>query len=160
MIEIAWVYMVFEGDEGVITQEFDSLVQLPEGLKIPEQVKRITGIDDKDLEGQPYFYPQISNMFVKDYATADYAVAHNFSYDYRIVKMEMERAGSHLPDITHPFCTVEATEHLEGYRLTLAQVYEKMIGSPLPNAHRALDDVKATAMVFGELIKQGMVPRR
>ena len=160
VIEIAWVHMLVEGRESIIVEEFDSLIQLPEGLKIPDQVKRITGIDDKDLEGQPFFHPDVAEKFVHSWVQADYVVAHNFSYDYRIVNMELQRHGGHLPDSSVPFCTVEATEHLEGFRLTLTQLYEKIIGSPMPNAHRALDDVKATAAVFGELNKQGLVPRR
>lgn len=123
------------------------------GVPIPEESVKITGITDEMVKDAPTFgefLPQVLVFF----NSIDRIVAHNLSYDRAIINFELDRLRSSLifPD---GICTVEATEHLKGFRLSLSALYELLFNEVLAGAHRAENDVRATLRCYKELIKRG-----
>jgi DNA polymerase III epsilon subunit-like protein len=107
------------------------------------EITRITGLTDEDLKGKPTFaklFPEIKKTFAK----ADAVLAHNASFDLGMVNNDTLRA------IQKPFpwpeiclCTVQEYKHLFGFNPSLKVLYERILGKPLAQTHRAMDDVNA-----------------
>jgi len=125
------------------------------GIPISEEVTRITGIKSEDVKGKPRF-ASAAEEIKKIIEKHDEVVAHNLSYDKTVIDFEMRRCGLEVewPILT---CTVEATEHLKGFRLNLNALHEHLFGEGFENAHRAETDVRALADCFRELRYSGMI---
>lgn len=124
-------------------------------VKLSDDVKRITNINDEMLADAPPFAAHAQE--IKDIIEKhDEVVAHNLSYDMGVVDFEMRRAGlSIIWPI--PTCTVEGTEHLKGFRLNLSALHELLFGEKFEGAHRAENDVMALANCFRQLRSIGEI---
>ena len=137
-IELAAVAVDFDGEI------VDQYVQLFDpGQPLEPIITKITGITDEVLKDQPRFadkLPEIRKFF--DRAAA--CVAHNLPFDTTIIELEVERAGG-KPFIWPPIqiCTVQENAERWGRRPKLVELYEEVMGRPLAQTHRALDDVEA-----------------
>ena len=137
-------------DEWQTVGEFESFIN--PGIKISEEVNRITGIDDSMVKGAP----RMAGVWgdVRDFfEPADMVVAHNLSYDMGVMEFERQRIDPEglFPWPKRKLCTVEATEHLKGYRLSLTSLHEHLFGCGFPEAHRARNDVNALELCFKKL---------
>lgn len=116
---------------------------------------RATGKKDSDFVSYPKFSENAQR--IKDYIeSSDVVVAHNAMYDVNILNFEFARIGQTIkwPKI---ICTVEKTEHLFGYRLSLTALHEYLFGEGFGNAHEADSDVKALGRCYIELVKRGEI---
>lgn len=140
-------------ETGEIIDELDQLFSVP--VAITPEITRITGITEADLKGQPTiaeFCPKIVDFFGR----ANRVVAHNLAFDIQMVEIEMQRYGY---EVAWPekLCTVEMTEHLDGFRLSLTALHEKLFGEIFKGSHRAREDVNAMKRCYLELIKRGEI---
>lgn len=140
---------------GKIESELDFLIKPPQ--PISDEITKITGITNERLVNESPFAQhgaQIKNAI----ENAPLVIAHNASFDREMIDIEFERLGSELkikwPSI---LCTVEATVHLTGYRLTLSALHEHLFGVPFAGAHRAKHDVQALLKCCVELYKRGEI---
>jgi DNA polymerase III epsilon subunit-like protein len=143
-------HILDEDDQVIETLEF--LCKPP--VKISEEVTKITGFvaaDVADAKPFKFYAEQVAGIIGR----ADSVVAHNLSYDWAVINIEMDR-------IKHPvnwplirICTVEETEHLKGYRLGLSALHEHLFGETFTGAHRAKVDTLALTRCFSELRRQG-----
>lgn len=143
-------------DDGTVEKELHFLCN-PE-MKIPKEITNITGIDDSMVSGAPKFRDMLDQLqdFFFD---ADAAVGHNLTYDLSVLNFELQRANI-KPDLFYPevlICTVEATEHFKGYRLSLTELHEYLFKANFTGAHRAKADVQATARCYVELLNRGVI---
>ena len=140
MIEI---YAMQVKDDGTLVRELDTLIKPP--IPIPlELTKHVHGISDFDVKDAPAFvdiYKQLINVFFGSHT----AVAHNLSFDLKIIINELKRIGKEYAFPYPPinFCTVEQSMHLKGYRLKNSELYMLATGKEMENAHRAKPDVLA-----------------
>ncbi len=117
---------------------------------IPEHITRLTGISQRDCQGQPIMEQALPEIldFIGDLPL----VAHNAPFDTSFLQAAFERAA--LPPLSNPvFDTVLLScillPCLKNHRLnTLAEFY----GVPLERAHRALEDARATGEIFLRLL--------
>lgn len=134
-----------------IIEELNTLVK-PNG-PIPDEIAKKTGITNEMVKDAPPFssvMPKIKTIISK----APLVVAHNFSFDKDMIEIELQRNNE---NITWPrcICTVEATIHITGFRLSLTALHEKLFGEPFKGAHRAKADVLALVRCTAELFKRG-----
>ena len=126
-----------------LLDQFSSLVN-PE-KKIDNFVEKLTGINSKTLKNAPKFY-NIAKRII-DITDNCVLVAHNASFDYRILKTEFRRLGYNFNKKT--LCTVNLSKKLipnkKSYNL---EKLTKSLGIPLKRNHRALDDAIATFKLF------------
>jgi DNA polymerase-3 subunit alpha len=138
------------------------------GFKINEEVTtKITGITHDMLKGQPLFshYAQDVYQFFRgpedEFGKASIAgvVGHNVTFDISMLNYEFARINlpNWLDKGVRQICTVENTEHVKGYRLNLASLYEYLFKESFAGAHRAMIDTKATLRIFCELMKRGWI---
>jgi DNA polymerase-3 subunit epsilon len=143
------LFMLKTDEKGKELERFHSLFSV--NMKLPEKIKKITGISDEDLKEQPVFFEKIEqiDLFLKD---ADFIIAHNINFDIKMLEIEYFRAAFDF-DLTgiKKICTVEQTEHLKGYRLKLNDLYHYLFDQNFKGAHRAQEDVIALAQCFFEL---------
>lgn len=134
--------------------DFDLLMSI--GRPMNEKAGSITGITDEMLKGQPSF--KVKGPEVKAWVEKhDRVVAHNLAFDKQVVDMQMELNG--LAKINWPelVCTVEATEFLKGYRLSLSALHEELFGEKFEGAHRAKVDVRALVRCYIEIVNRGWI---
>lgn len=129
---------------------------LDPGVAVTDEITRITGITNDMVKGQPTFgqwHSSLSELM----GGADVMVAHNLSYDKQVVTFEYKRIEQPIRFPARGICTVETTEHIKGYRLSLTNLHEHLFGEPFKGAHRADVDVAALARCYVELCKRGEI---
>ena len=134
--------------------EYESLVKVDE--KITPKVTKLTTITNEMLTDAPYFgniAPKVKELI--ENATA--VVAHNLNFDIQMIEFEFQRLGVEIKWPNQKICTVEKTEHIEGYRLSLSNLHEKLFGEKFEGAHRAGVDVRALAKCYIELKNLGEI---
>lgn len=116
---------------------------------------RATGKKDSDFVNFALFSESAEKIkaFLE---SADLIVAHNVLYDVNIINFEMQRLGMKVnwPKV---FCSVEQTEHIFGYRLSLTALHEYLFGETFGKAHTADSDVHALGRCYVELVKRGEI---
>lgn len=138
---------VYKYDGHQVVDELITLIN-PE-RSIQPFVVRLTGINSKMLVNAPKFY-DVAKRIVE--ITEDCViVAHNSSFDYRILRTEFRRLGFDFTRET--LCTVELSKKLipdlESYSLGKLC---KTLCIPMSSRHRAEGDALATVKLFKLLI--------
>ncbi len=136
-------------DNGEIVAEFGSLVRVAKN--IPRHVSRVHGITTDMLADQPL--PDEVYPALRAFVGASVLVAHNARFDLAFLRHEFGRLGLRLDN--RSVCTLELARRklprLPDHRLET--VYRHLFGA-LPDGircHRALDDARLTAQVWGKL---------
>lgn len=133
--------------------QHESLLINP-GQRLDPIITKITGLTDADLEDKPRFgdhLPRLRELF----AEADIMVAHNLPFDAGILECGLARVGAtDFPWPKHKLCTAQAYAEEWGRRPRLQELYEAIIGRPIVQTHRALDDARMLAEI---LIKEGLL---
>jgi DNA polymerase III epsilon subunit-like protein len=125
--------------------------QIDPGAPISKDATKKTGITDAMVRGRPLFHsiaPQVRGVIEQ----ADCIVAHNYSFDKAMIDLEFRRVGEIVRWPARHVCTIESTEHLQGYRLKLELLYEILFHEHFEKAHSAVADTKATLRCCRELL--------
>lgn len=134
--------------------ELNLLLAHPAPLKA--KTTEITGLTNEDLKDAPPFHLKAKE--IKEYMEgADVVVAHNLSYDMAVTDIEILRSDIGPISWPEPLCTVEATQHIFQYRLSLSALHEYLFGEKFEGAHRAKVDVEAMVRCYQELVKRDMI---
>jgi DNA polymerase-3 subunit epsilon len=139
----------FDGHE--IVDQFVSLVN-PE-IPIQPFVVKLTGINNEMLRSAPKFY-EVAKRIIE--MTNDcVVVAHNASFDYRILRTEFRRLGYDFSSKT--LCTVELSKKLlpEQPSHSLGKLV-RALGIPMADRHRASGDALATVKLFKILLEKDL----
>ena len=138
---------IYKYDGYEIIDQFISLIN-PEKPIQPFVVK-LTGINNAMLRSAPKFY-EVAKRIIE--ITDDcILVAHNTSFDYRILRTEFNRLGY---DFVKPtLCTVELSKKLipEQPSYSLGKLV-RALGIPMSDRHRASGDALATVKLFQLLL--------
>lgn len=140
---------IYRFDGHSVVDQFISLVN-PE-KPIQEFVVKLTGINNKMLRNAPKFY-EVAKRIIE--ITKDcILVAHNTSFDYRILKTEYDRLGFDFERNT--LCTVELSQQLilDQPSYSLGKLI-KSLGIPMTDRHRASGDALATVQLFKLLLEK------
>ncbi|MCC9074159.1 GIY-YIG nuclease family protein [Flavobacterium sp. F-65] len=137
----------FDGHE--VVDQFISLVN-PE-IPIQPFVVKLTGINNAMLRSAPKFF-EVAKRIIE--ITSDCViVAHNASFDYRILRTEFRRLGYDFEAKT--LCTVELAKKLipEQPSYSLGKLV-RALGIPMADRHRANGDAMATVKLFKMLLEK------
>ncbi|MGJ1317199.1 3'-5' exonuclease [Sphingobacterium spiritivorum] len=133
-------------DQGVITDEFYSLVKPPKN-EYMWQTTRVHGIKPKDTADAPTFeeiYPKI-----KDLLQNRKMVAHNEKFDREVLSKTMKACGLDYRELHLPVmweCTSKIYRD-KGFKKTKLNLCCEIMGIDL-NHHEALSDAKAAAFLY------------
>jgi DNA polymerase III epsilon subunit-like protein len=125
------------------------------GIAVEAKTTEITGLTNDELKKHPPF-KDYADKIIELIEFHDEIVAHNMSYDKAVIDFEMKRLGKKVrwPEL---ICTIESTEYMKGHRMNLATLHEFLLGETFEGAHRAENDVRATARCFLKLRDMGVV---
>ena len=161
MIQIAWILSDNTGNR----IESDDFIIKPESFKIPLDASRIHGISTERAISEGEELEKVLVKFSNLVEQADFIVAHNISFDEKIVGAEFLRK-----DIRSDFlkkrklCTMQAsTDYCKlpgryGYKWPkLSELHIKLFGEDFDEAHDASVDINATEKCFWEMRKIGII---
>ena len=155
MIQIAWQ----EYDENGNNLTKSEYIIRPEGFSIPADAAAVHGISTERALEEGHYLEEVLNDFVNALNQTQTLVAHNMSFDEKIVGAELIRSGVdsrlfELPKI----CTKDASTDFcalpgpYGYKWPkLSELHIKLFGKDFEEAHDAAVDVEACARCFFEL---------
>jgi DNA polymerase III epsilon subunit-like protein len=156
-------YLLYDEDGNQISGG-DFIIK-PDGFIIPPDVSRIHGITYERalIEGQPLnSVLQHFNLLIEQ---ANWLVAHNISFDEKIVGCEFLRNGmkNNIP-FKSRICTMERTTNFcaipgpYGNKWPkLSELHYKLFKTNFEEAHNAAVDISATARCFWELRRLGKI---
>lgn len=141
IIEFAAVKLNLETLEEIASLDF---LLKPRILPLPQKIIEITSITDAMLKEQSSFAAKLPAL-VDFFMGTNLLVAHNLPFDLSLLSFELQRLERQyrFPWPPDHFCTVDNTRHVKGRRMKMAELYEHYVGGTFPDAHRAMNDVRA-----------------
>ena len=156
-------YLIYS-EAGVQQKAVDIIVK-PEGFTIPGEASGIHGITTARANSTGRQLRTVLDEFKMAAESADTIVAHNLSFDEKIVGAEFYRLQ--IPNPLYgkkKVCTMESTVNFcsisgpYGYKWPkLEELYYKLFRSNFEEQHNAAMDIKATAKCFWELRRLGKI---
>lgn len=169
-------YAVFDENEQLI-KKHNTLIK-PEGWTIPT-VEELRAQGNKNpnffvennmsterCEAEGYPIADVMDDFISDRLKADYSIAHNISFDSKILRAEMFRLGRREEFTAPKICTMmKSTQFCQlctpgSNRFKwpkLEELHMKLFGCKFEGAHDASNDVMATVKCFFELKRRGVI---
>tara|TARA_B110000495_G_scaffold203492_1_gene227467 strand:- start:7309 stop:7905 length:597 start_codon:yes stop_codon:yes gene_type:complete len=163
LVQLAATICDFSFDPPLVVQEFSSLVKCEE---IPQVVIDIHGITP-EMAAHGMEPTAICKWFKGAVSKVALIVAHNSSFDVKMMDFEFRRAemGGFSPSAV--FCTMMASTDLcelpgrfgKPKWPKLSEALPILCGIELDGAHDALVDTRGCKTLFIELVKRGLVPQ-
>ncbi|MEI6296021.1 MAG: 3'-5' exonuclease [bacterium] len=161
LVQIAWL---FYGKSGNLISEGSYIIK-PEGFDIPIVSSNIHGITTEIAEKSGVPLDGVLSEFDKLVNKSTYLIAHNISFDEKIVGAEFlrKKMANNLPskktictkDVSTNYCAINGKF---GFKWpTLQELHNKLFGENFVESHNAIADIAATAKCFWELRKRGVV---
>jgi len=164
VVQLAWIRTDRYGY--VVAKE--SYVVRPTGYSIPQAAANVHGVTTAyALEiGKPLTW--VLNRFSQDAAQASVAVAHNLSFDFRMLQSNYRKAGLTFPlDQLTKVCTMKESTHwcqlpkpsgAKGFKTPkLTELHLQLFNESFDDAHDALVDTQACMRCYFELVRRGVI---
>lgn len=155
LVQLAWVMYDSNGN---FIESKDFIVR-PDGFTIPQDASKVHGITTERAVNEGHPLSQVLQNFKADVENATLLVAHNMSFDEKIVGSELLR--SRMPNVIAAkpkLCTMQKSTNFcaipgnYGYKWPkLAELHIKLFNEDFEEAHNASADINATARCFWEL---------
>lgn len=153
-------------EDGNLVDSFEAIIK-PNGWTIPDDVAAIHGITNERAMDEGIPEAEALEGFLAIHARADLRIAHNVSFDDRIIRIAMMRFhGETLANSFREgdsYCTCLASRDIvripptarmlrAGFNKfknpTLAEAYAHFFGEAFADAHRAMADAEACAKIY------------
>lgn len=171
---MALAAQLFDDETGSVLDEMDVLIK-PDGWEIPELIANLTGITTEMCEATGVPMEQALGQFVEMWKRADHRVAHNESFDMRMIRIEIMRHPVYSMEMVGEvsfadywkkapaYCTQGSSTKLINLPPTekmiragrrtpkspnLTEAYHFFTGKDLENAHSARADMEACKVVY------------
>jgi DNA polymerase III epsilon subunit-like protein len=161
LVQIAWqIY-----DDKDILVEQNAIVVRPDGFTIPWEASRIHGFTTEFAVKNGQDLRETILLFTEKLKSISTLVAHNISYDLKVLNGEYKRLGIENPlSQKKQICTMKSSTNYckipsqRGFKWPkLEELYKHLFDKSFSNAHKADADVSATAQCFFELQKRGVI---
>lgn len=161
LVQLAFLFYDKNGNK-ITSGDF---IVKPEGFTIPTDASRIHGISTERAIREGESLKTVLQKFQTLINQAEVLVAHNMSFDEKIVGAEFLRIGMHN-SITakNKICTMQSTTNFcalngpYGYKWPkLSELHYKLFRTGFDEAHNAAVDITATAKCFWELKRLGKI---
>ena len=161
MIQIAWILCDNKGNR----IESNDFIIKPENFVIPIEVSRIHGISTEKAINEGENLEKVLLSFQELVEQADFIVAHNISFDEKIVGAELLRKGIQSDfERKRKLCTMQSSTNYckilgnYGYKWPkLSELHIKLFGEDFADAHDASVDINATEKCFWEMRRIGLI---
>ncbi|MEA3445712.1 MAG: 3'-5' exonuclease [Bacteroidota bacterium] len=161
MVQIAWILCDNEGNQ----IESDDFIIKPENFIIPIGASNVHGISTEKAVSEGVELEQVLNKFNKLVEQTDFIVAHNISFDEKIIGAELLRKGIKSSfERKKKLCTMKASTNYcripgpYGFKWPkLSELHITLFGKDFDEAHDASVDITATEKCFWEMRKRGVI---
>jgi DNA polymerase-3 subunit epsilon len=161
LVQIAWLLYDTHGNK---ISGADYIIK-PIGFSIPSDAAKIHGISNEKAHNEGQNLKNVLQEFEGLIKQANYLVAHNISFDEKIVGAELLRNGMPNSVATKSkICTMEKSTNFcaingpYGYKWPkLSELHYKLFRTGFSEAHNASVDITATAKCFWELKRLGKI---
>jgi len=161
MVQIAWILSDNKGNR----IEVDDYIIKPENFEIPRDASRVHGISTERAIKEGENLELILNKFNEKVEQADFIVAHNISFDEKILGAELLRKKIQSDfNRKRKLCTMESSTNYcklpgqYGYKWPkLSELHKKLFGEDFKEAHDASVDINATEKCFWKMRKIGLI---
>lgn len=144
IVQIAAIKKSIDGK----TLETKNVLVNPE-MEIPQEAIDVHGITNEMVQDKPTF-KQIAKGVRAFFEGCDLAGYNSDKFDVVLLDSELERVG--VGGVDWEFNSVDVFNlYRRLYPNTLSDVYKRLTGKELENAHDALSDIEATMEILGEL---------
>ena len=161
LVQLAYLMYDFDGN---LIAEGNHIIK-PKGFRIPYDAEKVHGISTEKALQQGEELEFIIDLFYKRIENAAMLVAHNMSFDEKIIGCEILRTGrKNIIQDKKKICTMEkSTEYCSipgpyGYKWPkLSELHYKLFSKPCVDTHNAAVDIKYTADCFWELKRRAVI---
>lgn len=159
-------------ENGVPMQTFSQLIK-PDGWTVPTEKFFIdNNMSTERCEAHGIPMQHALDQFIQARLMADYSIAHNMTFDSRIMRAEMIRShragtGQVVDFFSAKICTMNASTKYcalpnangrAGNKWPkLEELHQKLFECKFEGAHDAESDIGATAKCFFELVRRGVI---
>jgi DNA polymerase-3 subunit epsilon len=161
LVQLAFLVFDAEGNEAA---QGDFIIK-PDGFSIPDELAKIHGISNERAMAEGIPVDEVLGNFIEHLSAVQTVVAHNLSFDEKIMGSELLRAGH--PNLLlkkNRICTMESSTNYckipgnYGFKWPkLSELHIKLFGLDFEEAHNATADISATAKCFWELKRLGII---
>lgn len=148
-------------DETLKTHSYIDCLIYPDGWTVPPEIEAMTGISTARCQAGGASMHNVLPTFIDLWQRCDVRVAHNESFDMRMIRIELKRHSmfrdlviSDVPFADHwkagnAYCTLkEARKIIGGKMPKLGEAYLALTGKAMQEAHNAKADVAACKAVY------------
>ncbi len=161
LVQIAWLLVDENGNE---QKSLEHIIK-PDGFTIPADAARIHGITNEVAAQKGVELKSALAQIIADFAQAKILLAHNMSFDEKILGAELLRMGfANEVEAKARKCTMLASvDHCAipgqyGNKWPkLQELHKKLFQQEFVGAHSALADVRACAKCYFELKRIGVM---
>lgn len=161
LVQIAWR---LHDEKGKVLDAQEYIIK-PEGFTIPKEASNVHRITTERALEDGVALQMVLDDFALLIEEASYVVAHNISFDEKIIGAEFIRKGvSNKLDQRKKICTMHSTTDFcklpgnYGYKWPkLQELHQKLFGEEFEEAHDAAADIDATAKCFWKLKELGVI---
>lgn len=155
LVQLAWLFY----DESGNKLAANDFIIKPEGFTIPAEATKIHGISTERANKEGISLSAVLQEFQFVIDQTEFLVAHNMSFDEKILGAEYLRCKMANPILKKKqICTMQATTNFcaingpYGYKWPkLSELHNKLFRTGFDEAHNAAVDINATAKCFWEL---------
>ena len=161
LVQLAYLYYDAQGNK----LSGGNFIIKPNGFTIPADASRIHGISTERALNEGHDISTVLRHFNDLIGQANYLVAHNMSFDEKIVGAEFLRNGMvNSISAKNKICTMERSTNFcaidgpYGYKWPkLTELHYKLFRTGFNEAHNAEVDITATAKCFWEMKRLGKI---
>ena len=161
MIQIAWILCDKNGNR----IESDDYIIKPENFEISREASRVHGITTERAIKEGDDLERILNKFNELVEQSDFIVAHNISFDEKILGAELLRKKIQSNfNRKKKLCTMHSSTNYcripgpYGYKWPkLSELHIKLFGEDFEEAHDASADINATEKCFWKMREIGVI---
>ena len=158
IIQLAWAF--YDKDSNLIASDCNLIY--PDGWVVPSGPFWIEhGYSTEKSKAEGIRIETALDGFINVVNETKVLIAHNIDFDLPIVQAEMIRAKMSAQAKPQRFCTKKSTTNIckipssSGYKWPkLEELHRFLFNEDFDGAHDAMNDVKATARCFFELLKR------
>jgi len=163
LVQIAWIFY----KDGKKVESKNYIIR-PEGFFIPAETSNIHGITNERAQREGVALIMALSEFRNMVEQSDFLVAHNMSFDEKIIGAEFLRSGfSNIiavkkkictKDESVNFCAIPGVNGKDGFKWPkLSELHLKLFNTDFADSHNAEADINATAKCFWELKRRGVI---
>jgi len=166
IVQLSWI-VIDDNYDGKNHIEIGDLIIKPDGWIIPQDASRIHGITQEIAQEKGVPIKDALRQFIEAVRKANTIIAHNISFDDRVVGAEIFRMAGNaeywesLKAGKKMVCTMKSSINFCNLPKLkwpkLVELHQELFGTEFEGAHNALFDVLACAKCYQELVVKKII---